>query len=167
MYAIRGIKFEEIEVAFSLVEHVFMEFDAPDYSEEGVATFRKTILENEAFKERFRTGDQMMLGAFTRDKLIGLIAISKRHHISLFFVEKQYHRQGIGTALFNACLKELVTKGANQITLNASPYAVDFYHKLGFIDTNTQQNQHGIIYTHLIYPTITYPSLSHTQKRYL
>ena len=143
-YIIRKVEFDEIEVALTMAMKVFMEFEAPDYSEEGIETFRKKIIENPEFKNRFKTGEQQMLGAFINDKIIGLIAISIRNHISLLFVDKSYHRKGVATALFKELLKRV--KG-DKITLNSSPYGVYFYHKIGFVDTDVQQKLHGIIYT--------------------
>lgn len=35
----------------------------------------------------------------------------------------------------------------DKITLNASPYAVPFYHTLGFIDIDDQKEYNGILYT--------------------
>ena len=34
-----------------------------------------------------------------------------------------------------------------EVTVNAAPYAVDFYHKIGFLDLNTEQQTDGIRYT--------------------
>ncbi|HSQ87540.1 GNAT family N-acetyltransferase [Romboutsia sp.] len=63
-YTIEKIEFNMIEEAFSMIMKVFMEFDAPDYSQEGIETFRKEIIQNKEFKNRFKTGEQMMIGAF-------------------------------------------------------------------------------------------------------
>jgi len=145
-YIIKKIEFNMMEEAFSMIMKVFMEFDAPDYSQEGIETFRKDIIQNKDFKNRFKTGEQMMVGAFIDNKIIGVMAISIRNHISLVFVDKEHHRKGIATSLFNEILKKVVDEKVNKITLNSSPYAVPFYFKIGFIATDTQQVKNGIKY---------------------
>ena len=145
-YTIKKVEFNMIEEALLMVIKVFMEFDAPDYSQEGIETFRKCIIENKEFKNCFKTGEQMMIGAFIDNKIIGVLSISIRNHISLVFVDKKYHRIGIATQLFNKVLKEIVDKKADKITLNSSPYAVPFYSKIGFVATDIQQVKDGIKY---------------------
>ena len=102
-----------IEEAFSMIMKVFMEFDAPDYSQEGIETFRKYIIQSKEFKNCFKTGEQTMIGAFIDNKIIGVLSISIRNHISLVFVDKKYHRNGIATALFNEILKKIVDRKIN------------------------------------------------------
>lgn len=54
-----------------------------------------------------------------------------------------HQRQGIGRKLWNF-LRE--NSSSKTITVNSSPYAVPVYHKLGFIDTDTEQLSDGIRY---------------------
>ena len=39
----------------------------------------------------------------------------------------------------------------DEFTVNSSPFAVPVYHKLGFVDTNTEQLTDGIRYTPMKY----------------
>ena len=48
MYSIRKIKIDEVSDALALALEVFMQFEAPDYGPEGVETFKRDIIENEA-----------------------------------------------------------------------------------------------------------------------
>lgn len=146
-YIIKKVDFNEIEQALSLVMDVFMEFDAPDYGEEGVETFRTNIIESKDFKNCFKTGEQVMFGAFIDNKIIGIISISCRNHISLLFVDKKYHKMGIATKLFNSLTKELGLKKGDKIKLNSSPYAIEFYSRIGFVSTDTCKTKDGISYT--------------------
>ncbi len=54
-YYIKDVDFKDIGVAFKLVEEVFMKFDAPDYSQEGIDEFISQIIENKEFKNKFKT----------------------------------------------------------------------------------------------------------------
>ncbi|MGL6108028.1 GNAT family N-acetyltransferase [Romboutsia sp.] len=146
-YCIKDIDFDDIEEALELVKNVFMEFDAPDYSKEGVDEFIVQIIESKEFINKFKTGEQIMIGAFYNNKIIGVLAISIRNHLSLVFVDKEYHRKGIATKLFNEILSRLKLKNIDKIRLNSSPYAIQFYKKIGFIATDIEQIKNGIRYT--------------------
>lgn len=146
-YVIKNIEFDDIGEAFKLVKNVFMEFDAPDYSQEGINEFIENIIENQEFIDKFKTCEQIMIGAFDDDKIIGVLAISKRNHISLLFVDKKYHRMGIASSLVNEIVRVVKLKNIDKIKLNSSPYARSFYKKIGFVDIETEQVKNGIRYT--------------------
>ena len=145
-YEIRKIGSDRIDEALDLVSRVFMEFDAPDYSEDGIRNFQQYIIESEDFKEKFKTGDQIMKCAFVDDKIVGVIAISARNHISLLFVDIMFHKKGIAKALFNSILEEVSQKGKGKIKLKSSLYAKEFYLKLGFKSIDKEQYSNGIKY---------------------
>ena len=84
-------------------------------------------------------------GAYEDDELRGVIATNEnRKHICCFFVKSKYHRQGIGRKLW-----ECVLDNSNHpiYTVNSSPYAVPVYHKLGFIDMDSEQLADGMRFT--------------------
>jgi GNAT superfamily N-acetyltransferase len=146
-YLIRKVDYEELDKAFSLIWNTFSEFVAPNYSKEGIDTFRVNFIENEDFKDCFKNGKQIMYGAYSKEKLVGVVSISANNNVSCFFVDPEYHRNGIATKLFNQIFSELKEKQIKKIALNASPYAVPFYHAIGFKDLDGQQDFHGILYT--------------------
>ena len=83
-------------------------------------------------------------GAFHGGELVGVLAMRKPQHISLFFVKEVWHRQGVGRLLFDAMRRDY----ADQVfTVNSSSYAVEVYRHLGFVPTNTEQLTNGIRYT--------------------
>ena len=45
------------------------------------------------------------------------------------------------------CNYLLTETGVSRVTVNASPYGVAFYHKLGFRDTGLEMQQSGIRFT--------------------
>ena len=144
----REIKQEELPETLDLVRKVFDEFEAPYYSEEGVASFYKFIDINNILEEY--TNDSLYFyGCFVNDIIVGMIAVKDFVHISLLFVDKQYHKQGIAKRLFNDVLK--ICKEDNPplktITVNSSPYAVDVYHKFGFSYVSSEQVVDGIRFT--------------------
>ena len=86
-------KIDEIQItnAIDLIWSTFLQFEAPDYSEEGIQSF-KDFIDN---KEILKTLE--FWGAYDNKELKGVIATNdNRKHICCFFVKAQYHRQGIG-----------------------------------------------------------------------
>ena len=144
----RKIKQEELPETLALVRKVFDEFEAPYYSEEGVTSFYKFIDLNN-MSEQYSSGSLYFYGCFVNDIIVGMIAVKDFVHISLLFVDKQYHKQGIAKKLFNAVLKTCQEKNPSlkTITVNSSPYAVDVYHKFGFSDVSSEQVMDGIRFT--------------------
>ena len=125
-----------IAEAISLVWNVFLKYEVPDYTQEGIDEFYKSIHDKEYLNML------TIYAAYQEDKMVGVIATrSAGTHIALFFVEENHHRQGIGKKLFEVVSKQ---NESEFITVNASPYAVPVYHKLGFHDTDTQQEVNGL-----------------------
>ncbi len=142
---IRKLSIWEYRKAFKLVMKVFLEFEAPDYSKEGVQNFQKTLSDWSYIRKL------KIYGAFQGRQLLGVIATrNKGNHIALFFVKKEYHRQGIGRKLFQEVCRHATKEF---ITVNSSPYAKEVYHHLGFIDTDTEKETDGILYI----PMMRYP----------
>jgi GNAT superfamily N-acetyltransferase len=139
---IRKITQQEVDSALELIWNVFNEFEAPEYSNEGIKTFEKFIHDNSAIALL------EIYGTFDCDNLIGVIAIRSKSHIAMFFVKKQYHRKGIGRKLFEYALQNC---DSDSITVNSSPYAVPIYRCLGFANTNEEQTVDGIRFTPMVY----------------
>ena len=137
-YPVRRLTREEIPQALELCWRVFLEFEAPEYSPEGVAAFRASLDDEE------RTRRLDFYGAFDGEKLVGVLCMRAPQHIGGFFVDAAYHRRGIGRRLFKAMRQDYETQ---VFTVNASPYAVEAYRHLGFAATDTEQLTDGLRYT--------------------
>lgn len=145
-YPARRLTREEIPVALELCWRVFLEFEAPEYSPEGIAAFRASLDD----KERNRKMD--FYGAFDGDALVGVLSMRAPQHISGFFVDAAYHRRGIGRRLFEAVRRDY----ARQIfTVHSSPYAVEVYRHLGFVPTDKEQTVEGLRFTPMQYSVKT------------
>ncbi|MGM9590739.1 MAG: GNAT family N-acetyltransferase, partial [Faecousia sp.] len=141
-YPVRRLTREEIPMALELCWKVFLEFEAPEYSPEGIATFRASLDD----KERNRQMD--FYGAFDGDTLVGALSMRAPQHIGGFFVDAAYQRRGIGRQLFEAMRQDY----ARQVfTVNSSPYAVEVYRHLGFAPTGREQTVDGLRFTPMQY----------------
>ncbi len=141
---IKILQLDELPKALSLVWEVFNEFEAPSYSIEGINEFKNFININE-FRKNLENSNYKIWGYFINTNIVGVIATRQNYHISLLFVNKSYHHQGIARALFNEIIdyyKE--DKECKSITVNSSIYAIEVYHHLGFIDIGDEQTVNGI-----------------------
>lgn len=141
---IRPLLPAEIEQCCSLVRRVFDCFEAPDYSEEGTASFYSFL---DLVPEQFAAGALHIWAALREDRLIGMLALRDGCHICLLFVEPDFHRQGIARALVQTAADFARENGQEQLTVNSSPYAVPIYHRLGFSDLAPEQMADGIRFT--------------------
>ena len=142
MFKVKNLQAEQLAEALPLVWEVFCRFEAPEYSEEGITEFRN-FLNNEE-----EIGKLDFYGAFDKaSDIVGVLAMRKPSHISLFFVKAEYHRQGIGRQLFEKILCDYQPQGIGVFTVNSSHYAVEVYRKLGFKLTGNECITNGIRYT--------------------
>lgn len=132
---IRKITKDELVKTIDLAWKVFLKFEAPDYPEEGIEEFRKSIYDPE-FVSKLE-----IYGAFEDDKILGMIATRNMNHIAMYFVDEKYQGQGIGRKLYDT-ICELNTD--NYFTANASPYAKEIYEHMGFECQQDMQQINGI-----------------------
>ena len=78
---------------------------------------------------------------------------ANKTHINLVFTKKEYHRQGVATALFEYLKQDLLRDNPDlkEITLNSSPYGKGFYLHTGFVPQSEEQEKHGIRFTPMKY----------------
>lgn len=140
---IRKIGKTAFDEAVSLVWRVFQEYESPDYTQQGIDEFYKSIHDENYLSAL------SIFGAFVNKELAGIIATRNNGaHIALFFVDGNYHRQGIGKKLFQEVLEHST---ASRVTVNSSPFAVPIYRKLGFLDTDKEQTVNGLRFTPMAY----------------
>lgn len=88
-------------------------------------------------------------GCYLNQYLIGVIALRTGQHISLLFVRGKFHHLGVATKLMKVVENEVLAQNPKirAITVNASPYAVGFYEKNGFVTLDKEQKTDGIRFT--------------------
>lgn len=146
-YQIRNAYRDEWEDAMSLAWRTFLRFEADDYSPEGVRNFENFVTDSTLYR-MFVVGSYQLFVALDGKKIVGMLTLRDGTHISLLFVDEKYHRKGIGRALIQYLSNYLLTElQASRVTVNSSPYGIEFYHRLGFHDLRPQEKRDGIIYT--------------------
>lgn len=139
---------DRLRDALELVWEVFEKYEAPDYEEMGIATFRHFI-EYHNMVEKVHQGEMRFWGCYLNNYLIGVVALRTRQHISLLFVRDKFHRLGVARKLMNVAINAVVIENpqVRAVTVNSSPYAVGFYKKLGFVPLGPEQRADGIRFT--------------------
>ena len=141
-FIIEKLRMDELPEAVRVIEATFLKFEAPDYSEEGVANFFQFA--NEATLREKLQINMKMYAAKVDGRIAGVIGFRNNSHISLLFVLEAYQRNGIARALCNRAMEQCRNAGTDRITVNSSPYAHEVYRKLGFSDTKPMQEVDGI-----------------------
>lgn len=141
---IRWAHVEEWEAAMKMVWKTFLKFEGQEYTEEGIRNFREFITDEELY-EAFLNGTYQVMLALDGNRIIGMASIRYCNHLSLLFVDEEYHRKGVGRALMKRLCEYLKEEaGERYISLKAAPYAVNFYRKLGFQTTRPEEEYSGI-----------------------
>lgn len=145
--SVRAAYHTEWDDAMALAWRTFMQFVAEDYTPEGVESFQNFVTDG-ILQKMFLMGECQLFGAYDNGVMIGMIALRQGRHISLLFVDRKYHMKGIGRLLIGYVSDYvLYEEGHRRITVDSSPYAVGFYHRVGFTDTGAAQTSQGVTYT--------------------
>ena len=146
---IRALTRMDLPGAMDLVWRVFVEYESAEYPAQGVENFRAYIA-LPAMEVRLADGGIALWGAFVAGQLAGVLGARSGHHISLLFVETAHQRRGIARALVEEFCQRAKAGGKGQITVNASPYGLGAYGRLGFVPTGPQQQLDGMIFTPMV-----------------
>ena len=140
----------EWKEAMDIAWKTFLKFEKKDYTAQVIKSFYQFITDP-ILEKMFYMGEYQLFGAYENKKMIGMAGIRNRTHISLLFVDEQFHKKGVGRKLMQYIFHYSTTEmGEQKLTVNAAPYAVGFYHRIGFHDTDRERDAGGIRYTPMI-----------------
>ncbi len=147
----REAEIGDVENIFQLISVCFDEFVAVDYNEDGVNEFYKHINPS-TLLERINDGYYTLL-ALCENRIIGMIQIKAWNHVSLFFTASDWQGKGVGKELLKRAIAKCEEKNSEikGISVNASPFSVQIYCKLGFKRIKFEQNINGIRFTPMEY----------------
>lgn len=144
---IRQARRDEWQDAMALAWRTFLKFEAADYTPEGVKNFQDFVTDSTLYR-MFIVGSYEMFLAVYGSKIVGLLSLRNISHISLLFVDEAYHRRGIATKLLEHVCDYLKSEaGKYSLTVNAAPYGLVFYKKMGFKSLGVERTESGIRYT--------------------
>ena len=146
----RRARNDEWDTCVELAWRTFNEFEAPEYEPEGIENFREFVYDD-VLVNMIANDVYKVFVAVYEGEIIGMISLRDVTHISLLFVDAAYHRRGVGRGLMSHLVTYVIYElDENKITVNAAPYATEFYHRMGFKDTDEQKVTEGITYTPMI-----------------
>lgn len=137
----RLIKKNEIDIVIELVDQIAKEFIFSNWKTEGINNFN--LVNSQDF---YLDKSNLTYICINDNKIIGMVSLSNRKHLSLLFVDKQYQRKGIGKRLVEI-VDNLVL---GDLEVNADIYAKSFYEHIGFKLAGSLEKKDGISY----YPMI-------------
>lgn len=149
-YEIRWARESEWAPAMKMIWRTFLQYDGKDYTQEGIRSFFEFITDDDLYMA-FLRGEYQMMVALENGRIIGAGSLRNRNHLSLLFVDGDYHHMGVGsTILIRLCDYLEREMGERYMSLRAAPYAVDFYRKLGFRTIRPEEEYSGIRVTAMV-----------------
>ena len=142
MLEMRTLKEAELPEAMKLVWEVFLEFEAPEYSRQGIEEFR-SFLSPQQIGKAVGHGEIALCAAFWEKDMAGVMAVRNKKHLCLLFVKREFQRRGIGRELLSWAKGE----SGGCLTVHASPYGIPFYLATGFTADGPEREENGIRYT--------------------
>ena len=117
---------------------MFVMYDSQDYGVEHTERMRVAI--EDRLKNLSIYSQRLMVVAVVDDKVVGMLETYGTNRISLLFVDSEYQRKGIATAMMSKIAGELKMRGYDKIVLNSSPYGLPFYKHFGFTVQEEEKN---------------------------
>jgi GNAT superfamily N-acetyltransferase len=134
----------------ALIADVFLRCVAPDYAPEGIGFFLGICTPEEVIAV-LRGGAPIYAATCGGGDIAGVIWARDGNHIARFFVSPDCQRRGIGRRLFQRLAADVRRTGMNEITVHASPFAVEAYARLGFVCTGREKTGNGMRYVPMKY----------------
>ena len=132
LYEVRWPRTEEWIPAIKMIWMTFLKYEGKDYTEEGIRNFFDFITDEELYIS-FLRGEYRLMVALDRGKVIGAGSVRDKNRLSLLFVDEAYQHRGVGSSILRKLCHYLKTEaGERYMSLQAAPYAVNFYRKQGF-----------------------------------
>ncbi len=143
-YLVRWAARDEWEPAMDMIWRTFLKYEAGDFTEEGIEHFFDFITDRDLYAA-FLKGEYRLMVALDGGRIIGAGSIRNRNVLSLLFVEEAYHHRGVGSALLEKLCEYLKTEAGERVmSLQAAPYAVEFYRRQGFAAVGPEMQFSGI-----------------------
>lgn len=143
----RFIEPGEEEHVCGLVIRSFMQFVAPEYSQEGRDEFLKYVTA-EAMEMRLKE-DHFLLVAAVGKRIVGAIEMRGNDHVAMLFLARKAQRRGIGAELWRRALTicRANRPDLSRVTVHSSRYAVPAYEQFGFRSEGPEQTVNGIVFS--------------------
>ena len=127
-----------------LVLNLQARFTFHEYTEDGKALMARELAPAK-IADTIGRGDVVFL-AEQGSRLVGVVSIRENEHLSLNFVDENFHKRGISSVLWALGREECIKRGnVGRFTLRASTFAIPVYEKWGFVLTGEINRSGGIL----------------------
>ncbi len=143
-YEIREAVAADWKPAMNMVWKTFLKYEGRDYTPEGIKNFWDFINDKYLY-QAFLDGHYRAWVAADGKKIIGFASLRNRNLLSLLFVDEKYHHYGVGSDLIRylcTYLKQEMKEAC--MNVNAAPFALGFYEKMGFEAMGAEERFSGI-----------------------
>ena len=137
-YEIRLAMDDDIAPALDLAWRMFLKYDSIDYGVEHTKRMREAI--EDRLKNLSIYTQRLMMVALVDGQVVGMLETYGTNRISLLFVDSEYQRKGIASAMMSKIACELKMRGYDKIVLNSSPHGLSFYEHFGFNVEDEENN---------------------------
>jgi GNAT superfamily N-acetyltransferase len=142
-YEIRSLTHAHAAEASAVIQESFLALAAADWHPDARRSFLELTapapLQNKVSTMTFAAG------AFSEDRIAGVILMPSPSLLGLLFVRPCWLRLGIGQALWESARAHIEAgfPEVNTVELNATPYAVRFYQSVGFVPISSEFEREG------------------------
>lgn len=140
---IRRARVDDADRISELLSALTRRHVVPDMTAAGARYFLSELAA-ERMRERLAS-DFAFHVAESGDRMTGVVAMSSPTHVYYLFVDTPFHRRGLARRLLLEATAEWRASGGQApLTVNASPYAVAAYRRLGFEPAGGRAERNGV-----------------------
>ena len=134
---IRTITADDLPAIQALFRDTILTVNAPDYDEEQRLIWAAVSADAARWEARLK--EQYFLMAEQKGLVIGFSSLRPDGYLDLLYVHKDFQRQGIAQALYQALETEAQRLNLTQLETDASITARPFFEKMGFALVKEQE----------------------------
>jgi GNAT superfamily N-acetyltransferase len=142
---IRPLHEDDIPAIARLMWSLSEEFIVNDSAPEAAAAFKREN-DEDGVRGFLRAGMRYHV-AEADGAIAGFIAVRENKHLFHLFVDKAWHRRGVGRRLWDVARQAALAAGnPGLFTVNSSNGAVAVYEAFGFVRTDIMQQKNGLYF---------------------
>lgn len=108
-----------------------------DYNQHQIEVWTSGIENTDRWEAIFK--NQIVFVSIQNDQITGFSTLENGNYVDLFYVHKDFQKQGIAKALYDVIESEAINQNQKVISADVSITAKDFFLKMGF-DVLNEQN---------------------------
>lgn len=108
-----------------------------DYNQHQIEVWTSGIENSDRWQAIFK--NQKVFVSIQNDQITGFSTLENGNYVDLFYVHKDFQKQGIAKALYDVIESEAINQNQKVISADVSITAKDFFLKMGF-DVLNEQN---------------------------